>query len=472
MQKGRLSRNSRDFIAEARIPDLLAEQGAVEDARLEEILQQSLARTPLDLEQTACLLRASEPRQIDRILATARQLKRDVYGNRIVLFAPLYVGNECVNDCSYCGFRRSNREAQRQSLEPEELEAQVRALQRQGHKRLILVFGEHPDYDARYIAETVESVYRIREGRGEIRRVNINAAPMDHDGFREVVQAGIGTWQIFQETYDPQSYARVHPAQTRKGDYQYRLDSLSRAFEAGCEDVGIGVLFGLSDWRGEVLGLVAHSRYLLERYGVGAHTISVPRLQPASGLKEAFPWRVGDEDFLRLTAILRCAVPYTGLIVTARESARVRREALELGVSQIDAGSCIELGGYTRERAVQHLDREQFELGDMRSLDEVIHDLLAHDHIPSFCTACYRVGRTGEEFMEYAIPGFIEQYCTPNGLLTLCEYLQDYAGPQTRKAGESCIARSLKEMKEGPLKRKLVLRLEELRETEVRDLYF
>ncbi|HNQ24043.1 MAG TPA: [FeFe] hydrogenase H-cluster radical SAM maturase HydG [Phycisphaerae bacterium] len=460
-----------DFISDACLADLLAAPPA-EAARVRDVLDKSRAKQALCVEETATLLTVTDPRLIDEIFATARELKRDVYGYRIVLFAPLYIGNDCVNDCLYCGFRRSNVEAVRRTLDPNEIRRQVEALEDQGHKRLILVFGEHPAYDADFIAQTVRSVYAVKKGHGEIRRVNINAAPLDHDGFRTVKEAGIGTYQIFQETYHHDTYARVHPPRTRKADYLNRLDALSRAMEAGIDDVGLGALFGLYDWRFEVLGLVTHALFLQRHFGVGPHTISFPRLQPASGVHFHEQHLVSDEDFKRLIATLRLAVPYTGLILTARESADIRREVMEFGVSQIDAGSRIEIGGYTEVGDAQCMEREQFQLGDLRSLDEVMRELVVDGYIPSFCTACYRLGRTGEHFMEFAIPGFIKRFCTPNALTTLLEYLTDYASPATRAAGEKLIATELARLEDSRLKQELVARLQRIRESSDRDLYF
>ncbi|MHB8079508.1 MAG: [FeFe] hydrogenase H-cluster radical SAM maturase HydG [Candidatus Krumholzibacteriia bacterium] len=460
-----------DFIDDAALDALLT--APADPGRVRELIAKSLAKAPLSVAETAALLVADDAASVAAIFAAAHRLKEEVYGNRIVLFAPLYLGNECTNDCLYCGFRRSNREAVRVSLDAAALRRQVLALEAQGHKRLILVFGEHPSYDAACIAEATRAVYAVREGHGEIRRVNINAAPFDVAGFRTIKAAGIGTYQIFQETYHHATYARVHPRGTRKADYLWRLDGLSRALEAGCDDVGIGALFGLHDWRFETLGLVAHAVHLQARYGVGPHTISFPRLQPALGADLGHGHLVSDRDFLRLIAILRLAVPYTGLILTARESAQLRREALGFGVSQIDAGTRLELGGYTRDDDDgQHLDREQFRLGDVRSLDQVMRELAVDGYIPSFCTACYRLGRTGEHFMEFAVPGFIKRFCTPNALTTLAEYLVDYAPPDTRVAGERLIAAELARLEDGPLKDELQRRLARIRTTDDRDLYF
>ena len=466
-----LSDGAHDFIDDAQLTALLT-QPAPEPTRVREVLAKSAAKEALSVAETAVLLTATEPELVEEIFATARTLKQNVYGNRIVLFAPLYIGSECVNDCAYCGFRRSNPDALRRTLAAEEVAHQIVALEDQGHKRLILVFGEHPQYDAQFIANCVKIAYTTRKDHGEIRRVNINAAPLDHEGFRIVKEAGIGTYQIFHETYHHDTYAKVHPPNTRKGDYLYRLDSLFRAMEAGIDDVGLGALFGLYDWRFEVLGLVSHALQLQQRFGVGPHTISFPRLQPASGVHLGDQYLLSDDEFKRLIAVLRLAVPYTGLILTARESAELRREVMEFGVSQIDAGSRIEIGGYTEVGDAQRIEREQFQLGDIRSLDAVMRELVVDGYIPSFCTACYRLGRTGEHFMEFAIPGFIKRFCTPNGLTTLMEYLTDYASPETRAAGKQLIAEELAKLEDGKLKEELLDRLKRIETTDERDLYF
>ena len=356
-----LSPAAIDFIDEPYLFSLL-EHGA-EPAEVRDIIAKSLAKEPLSLEETATLLTVEQPELVEELFEAARKLKRDVYGNRIVLFAPLYVGNECTNDCQYCAFRKSNPDQVRRTLAPEELRRQVEALLSVGHKRLILVFGEEARYSPEYIADCVRQVYSVRVGRGNIRRVNINAAPLDHAGYASVKAAGIGTYQVFQETYHHQTYAQVHPGNTRKGDYLWRQDALARALEAGCDDVGIGALFGLYDWRFEVLGLVAHALHLQKYFNVGPHTISFPRVRPASGVRIDDTYLVNDRDFKRLIAILRLSVPYTGMILTAREPAALRREVMAFGVSQIDAGSRIELGGYTEAGDAQCMEREQFRAG-------------------------------------------------------------------------------------------------------------
>ena len=470
LEKAKLSRSGSDFIDDEHLHELLqrrADAGAVR-----EIIAKSLSKQPLSVEETASLLAADEPELLEQIFDAARQLKRDVYGNRIVLFAPVYIGNNCTNDCLYCAFRRSNKAEIRRTLDEDEIRQQVLALENKGHKRLILVFGEHPQYDARFMAECVQHVYATTTARGEIRRVNLNAAPLDHDGYRIVKAAGIGTYQIFQETYHHETYRRVHPKNTNKANYLWRLDGVARAMEAECDDVGIGALFGLYDWRFEVLGLVSHALHLQKHYNVGPHTISFPRLRPACGVKIDETHLVSDDDFKRLVAILRLSAPYTGLICTAREPPALRREILGFGVSQIDAGSRIEIGGYTEAGDAQVMEVEQFELGDIRPLDEVVRELLVDGYIPSFCTACYRLGRTGEQFMEYAIPGFIQNFCTPNALSTLMEYLVDYASPETRQAGQAAVRRELEKLPDGERKRQLLDRLRRISENDERDLYF
>ena len=432
----------RNFIDEGMLQRLI-EEPCRDIRRVQAVLEKSMAKVPLTVEETAVLVQAEGDEAFEMICDAARELKKVIYGNRIVLFAPLYIGNHCINDCEYCAFRRSLRSTVRKTLSAEELREQVVALEDAGHKRLILVYGEHPDYTPEFIAGTVREVYSVRHGRGEIRRVNINAAPLDHEGYRTIKAAGIGTYQIFQETYHQGTYGTVHPPQTHKGDYMYRLHGLTRAYEAGCDDVGIGALFGLYDWRFEVLAMAAHSRFLMDRFGCGPHTISFPRIRPAHGVRLDDRYMVSDRNFMKLVAILRLAVPYTGLILTAREPAEIRRQVLEFGVSQIDAGTRIELAGYTSGGKEQDMKREQFQIGDMRSLDEIVLDLVRHGYIPSFCTSCYRKGRTGEQFMEYAVPGFIQNMCTPNALLTLCEYVEDYAGPGTRAAAMELIEKEL-----------------------------
>lgn len=441
--------------------------------RVHEIIQKSLNKQRLTLAETATLVNAKDPELIEEIKMGAKKLKDTIYGNRIVLFAPLYIGNKCTNNCKYCGFRASNKDAIRKTLSDQEITKEVEALEDNGQKRLILVYGEHPDYNADYIAHTVETVYNVKKGKGEIRRVNINAAPLDIEGFRKVRDAGIGTYQIFQETYHPEVYKEYHLG-GKKRDFGNRLISLDKAQEAGVDDVGIGALFGLYDWRFEVMALVRHANHLEACYNVGPHTISFPRITEASTIGMTDKYIVSDEEFTRIIAILRLAVPYTGLILTARESEHVRREVMEYGVSQIDGGTKLELGSYSQSvNEDQNLNKEQFKINDSRSLNEIIDELLDEDFLPSFCTACYRLGRTGEHFMEFSVPGFIKRYCAPNAILTLSEYLVDYATDDVREKGWNVIENNLKDLenhkhvKVGEIRK----RIERIKEGE-RDLYF
>ena len=439
--------------------------------RVREIIAKSLNKERLNLEETAVLINAKDPELIEEIKQGAKILKEKVYGNRIVLFAPLYVGNKCTNNCKYCGFRVTNKDAVRQTLSEHELIKEVEALEDNGQKRLILVYGEHRDYSPEYMAENVKTVYSVKKGNGEIRRVNINAAPLDIDGFRIVKESGIGTYQVFQETYHPEAYAKYHLGGKKK-DYNYRLTSLDRAQEAGLDDVGIGALFGLYDWRYEVLAMIRHTNHFEACYNVGPHTLSFPRIQDASAIDVDPKYMVNDDDFVKLIAILRLAVPYTGMILTARESIRVRREVMEFGVSQIDGGTKLELGTYQEsQNEEQNLNREQFAINDNRSLAEIIDELIDNGFLPSFCTACYRLGRTGEHFMEFSVPGFIKRYCTPNAILTLAEYLEDYATPEVVEKGWKIIDREMAGLDNFKRVKELQNRLGRIKSGE-RDMYF
>ena len=461
-------RRMESFIDPAEIWSLINNSSS-DKTRVREIIAKSLSKERLTLAETAALISA-DAELTEEIKEGARELKKKVYGNRIVLFAPLYIGNKCSNNCMYCGFRASNKAAQRKTLTDSQIVAEVEALEDNGQKRLILVYGEHPEYSADYIAHTVKTVYGVHRGRGEIRRVNVNAAPLDIDGFRKVGQSGIGTYQVFQETYDREAYSWYHLGGKKK-DYDWRLTALDRAQEAGIDDVGIGALFGLYDWRFEVMGLVRHTNHLESCYNVGPHTISFPRIKDASMIDFKDRYLVSDDDFKKLIAILRLSVPYTGLILTAREAADVRKEAMSFGVSQIDGGTKIELGGYSESKnEQQNLNREQFRISDDRSLSEVIDELIDDDFLPSFCTACYRLGRTGEHFMEFSVPGFIKRYCTPNAILTLSEYLVDYATPELAEKGWKAIEKNMADLDE-ELKEGLRNRIERIKGGE-RDLYY
>jgi len=439
--------------------------------RVRGVIAKSLNKQRLNLEETAVLLNAKDPELIEEIKQGAKDLKTKVYGNRIVLFAPLYVGNKCINNCKYCGFKASNKDAIRKTLSDDELVKEVEALEDNGQKRLILVYGEHTEYSPEFIAKNVKTVYNVKKGNGEIRRVNINAAPLDIDGFRTVKEAGIGTYQVFQETYHPEEYKKYHLG-GKKMDFNYRLTSLDRAQEAGLDDVGIGALFGLYDWRYEVMAMVRHTNHFEACYNVGPHTLSFPRINNASSIDIDPKYMVNDEDFVKLIAILRLAVPYTGMILTARESVQVRREVMEFGISQIDGGTKLELGAYHASRnEEQNLNREQFAINDNRSLAEIIDELIENEYLPSFCTACYRLGRTGEHFMEFSVPGFIKRFCTPNAILTLTEYLVDYATEETAEKAWKIINKEINNLDDQKVAGQVKERIEKIKQGE-RDLYF
>lgn len=441
-----------------------------EKDRVREVIQKSLNKNRLSLEETAVLINTTDPELIEEIKKGAQTLKKNVYGDRIVLFAPLYIGNLCTNNCQYCGFRVTNKEQQRKTLNSDEIVKEVSALQDSGHKRLILVYGEHPIYSPEFIAQSVKEVYKVKSGKGEIRRVNINAAPLSIEGFKVVKESGIGTYQIFQETYHPETYAKVHPSGF-KSDFNNRLTALDRAQEALIDDVGIGALFGLYDWRYEVLALIRHVNHFEATYNVGPHTISFPRIQNASELNIDDKYFVSDSDFVKFVAILRLAVPYTGMILTAREPEHIRNEVLTYGVSQIDGGTNIQMEGYSEKSPEnQDLNTEQFQIMDTRSLAQIIDELIKTDYLPSFCTACYRLGRTGEHFMEFSVPGFIKRFCGPNAMLTLAEYLEDYASPETKIKGYEAIYRKI-DSDDISNKEQLLIKLEKLKNGE-RDLYF
>jgi len=458
------------FIDPDEIIDILA-KAKPDTTQINNIIDKSLSKNRLSMQETAVLANATDPEHIKMIKDGARRLKETIYGNRIVLFAPLYIGNKCQNNCTYCGFRAGNKNAVRKTLSDDEIVHEIEALEDNGQKRLILVFGEHDQYDADYIAHCVKLSYSVKKGNGEIRRVNINAAPLDIEGFRKVKEAGIGTYQIFQETYHPEAYKTYH-IRGKKANFNYRLTALDRAQEAGLDDVGIGALFGLYNWKYEVLGLVRHTNHLEACYNVGPHTISFPRIKDASMLQMGTKYMVSDSDFAKMIAVLRLAVPYTGMILTAREPAELRKECLNYGVSQIDGGTKLELGSYSQSKnEEQNLNKGQFRINDNRSLNEIIDELLEQNMLPSFCTACYRLGRTGEHFMEFSVPGFIKRFCSPNAILTLGEYLLDYAPEKTAQKGWQVIEKNINELPDEKIREKLRQRIEEMKNGK-RDLYF
>jgi len=445
--------NARDFIDEARIEQVLHEARRPDAGRVREIVAKAKTITALTLEELAALQCVEDEELWEEMAAAAAAVKRTVYDNRIVTFAPLYISNHCVNNCAYCGFRAENSSQLRRHLSIDEVRAETAVLAGQiGHKRVIAVYGEHPETDAEYIAETMRAIYSVREpsrcGYGQIRRINVNAAPMSVEELRVLKAAGLGTYQVFQETYHHATYASVHPRGTRKSDYAWRVTAMHRAMEAGIDDVGLGVLFGLYDWRFELLGLLQHAHELERVFGIGPHTISFPRIEPAHNtpFASAPGWPIDDATLRKIIVLMRLAVPYTGMILTARERADVRRALLPLGITQTDASTRIGVGAYHDSGAEQEAERQQFMLGDTRSLDEVVRDLAEMGMITSFCTAGYRCGRTGACIMELLRSGKEGQFCKLNAILTYREWLDDFASEATRAAGEAVIARELAEV--------------------------
>lgn len=432
------------IIDDAKITGELArgEGHASDPPRIRDILAKARGLAGIDRGEALALLRITDPGLARELYETARFVKNEIYGNRLVLFAPLYISNLCANECLYCAFRRSNRAIRRRALSQEDIARETEALLEQGHKRVLLVAGEaYPREGLAYIFQSIETVYGVSTPRGGVRRINVNIAPLTVDEFRELGRCGIGTYQLFQETYHRETYGRLHTAGL-KADYDYRIEAMDRAFQGGLNDLGIGILFGLHDWRYEVLALLDHIAHLENTFGVGPHTISVPRLEPAAGsdISTRPPCPISDDDFRKIIAVLRVAVPYTGIILSTRESAAMRREAFDLGVSQISAGSRTNPGGYTQE---DEDAGEQFSLGDTRPLMAVIRDIVAQGHIPSFCTGCYRLGRVGKDFMDMAKPGLIKRHCLPNAMFTFAEYLHDFADDELKQSGFALIERML-----------------------------
>ncbi len=447
-----LRADGTDFIDDAEIARLLAETGAPEAAEVRAIVAKALAVQALSLAELATLMRARDPELWAEMRAAAGAVKRQVYDNRIVTFAPLYLSSKCVNDCVYCGLRRSNPAVERRVLSMDEVRAETEALAgKLGHKRLIVVYGEHPESDVEYIAASIRAVYSVkvqaRKGVGQIRRVNVNAAPMRVDELKILHQCGLGTFQVFQETYDRRAYARLHPAGTIKSDFRWRLTAMHRAQEAGIDDNGIGALYGLADWRVELLGQQAHALEMERFCGIGPHTVSFPRLEPAvnTPFVEQPRWRVSDDDFERIVTLARLAVPYAGLIITARESPEMRRRLLPLGVTQMDAASNVGVGAYADGQEKQKGERQQFILGDPRGLDEVVREWAGLGCITSFCTAGYRCGRTGKCIMDLLRSGAEGKFCKLNAVLTFKEWLDDFATPETQAVGEALLQKELDE---------------------------
>lgn len=429
---------------------------------IDKILQKARLRKGLNHREALVLLECEIKEKNEEIYALAEQIKKDFYGNRIVMFAPLYLSNYCVNGCVYCPYHSKNKHIARKKLTQEELKAEVIALQDMGHKRLAIEAGEDPvNNPIEYILECINTIYSIQHKNGAIRRVNVNIAATTVKNYRKLQQAGIGTYILFQETYHKKSYEKLHPTGP-KSDYAYHTEAMDRAMEGGIDDVGIGVLFGLELYRYEFAGLLMHAEHLEAVHGVGPHTISVPRICPADDIDPAnFDNSISDDIFAKLVACIRIAVPYTGMIVSTRESKKTRERVLHLGVSQISGGSRTSVGGYVTPEPEEE-NSAQFDVSDNRSLDEVVQWLMSMDYIPSFCTACYREGRTGDRFMSLCKSGQIQNCCLPNALMTLKEYLQDYATPETRKLGEKLIDKELENIPNQNVRKIVVERLEKI----------
>ncbi|VAW18914.1 [FeFe]-hydrogenase maturation protein HydG [hydrothermal vent metagenome] len=435
-----------DFINEQKIWGVLEAHKVADAVKVREVLAKAAEMKGLSMGDVAVLTGISDPELIKELFNTANKVKETIYGKRLVLFAPLYISNLCANECLYCAFRATNKAIVRNALTQEQIAREVQILINQGHKRILMVAGEsYPTRGFQYVLDSIKTIYGVKSEHGEIRRVNVNVAPLKTEEFKALKSEGIGTYQIFQETYHRETYSKVHIGGKKK-DYNWRGWSLHRAMEAGIDDVGIGILFGLFDYRFEILAMMQHIRELEEKFGVGPHTISVPRLEPATGsdLASHPPFAVSDIDFRKIVAILRLAVPYTGIIMSTRETAKMRRETFALGVSQISAGSRTNPGGYNSEK--EDDISGQFSLGDHRPLDEVISDVASMGYIPSFCTACYRLGRTGQDFMDLAKPGDIKLHCAPNALSSFMEYLHNYASKKTKTVGIKLIQDSINSM--------------------------
>lgn len=456
--------NGEDFIDEEQIYNDLKTNKAPEKQQIRRIIQKSLEIERLSPAETAALINVQDEEIWEEMYDAALEVKQKVYDNRIVFFAPLYLSNLCVNNCAYCGFRKENKDEKRCILSDEEIIQETEVMVREGHKRMIAVWGEHPLSDVDYMVDSMKTIYSVERdapygpGTGSIRRININAAPMSISDLRKLWEVGVGTYQVFQETYHKPTYRKMHPQETIKGNYRWRLYALHRAMEAGIDDVATGALFGLYDWRFEVMSLLYHAIDLERQFNIGPHTISFPRLMHAAGseVAENSPYLVSDDELKKIITVLRLAVPYTGLIITARENPEIRREMINVGITQTDASTRIGIGGYSEmlkkwsrfqeKDSSQKEDEQQFILGDTRRLDEVIRELANKDIITSFCTAGYRCGRTGEKIMGLLCNCVEGKFCKLNAILTYREYLDDYASEETRRLGYKVLEKELNEL--------------------------
>ncbi|EOD00548.1 [FeFe] hydrogenase H-cluster radical SAM maturase HydG [Caldisalinibacter kiritimatiensis] len=466
---------AEDIIIHSEIIDAMkfGEEKAKDKSYVRGILEKAKEAKGLTYKEAAVLLNIDDNDILEEMFQTARHIKESIYGKRIVLFAPLYVSNYCVNNCEYCGYKYSNKDFKRKKLTMKELEEEVKILESLGHKRLALEAGEDPvNCPIDYILECIDTIYSIKFDNGSIRRINVNIAATTVENYKKLKNAEIGTYILFQESYHRPTYEKMHPTGP-KHDYNWHTTAMDRAFQGGIDDVGLGVLYGLYDYKYETIGLLMHSEHLDRVYGVGPHTISVPRLRAAAGVDmNKFPYLVSDDDFKKIVAVIRLAVPYTGMILSTREAPKYRDEVISLGISQISAGSCTGVGGYYEEYGKKHHDdKPQFEVEDHRSPIEILKSLCKSDYIPSYCTACYRAGRTGERFMPLAKNGQIHNVCLPNAILTFKEFLLDYADDELKEIGRETIEKALSEIPKESSKNATLKYLERLEKGE-RDLRF
>lgn len=468
-----------NIIDHKKIVNELASEVDTSKATVNSILEKARKLNGISYHEVLTLMMTEDGDLYDKMLSTANFIKNEIYGKRMVLFAPLYISNLCINECTYCAFKCSNNLLTRRQLNLDEIKRETEEIVGLGHKRVLLVAGEAytGGKDLDYVIDAIKSVYSVNKKHGNIRRVNVNVAPLSTEDFRRLNDVGIGTYQCFQETYHRETYENVHIAGP-KSDYSYRLEVMDRAFEAGINDFGVGVLFGLYDWKYEILALLQHIQHLENKYGVGPHTISVPRMEPALGsdISSDPPMPVSDKDFLKIIAILRMAVPYTGIILSTRENEDIRGKCFDLGVSQISAGSKTNPGGYNdnsddTEGALLEGSEAQFSLGDDRSLIEVVKDLVRHGHIPSFCTGCYRMGRVGKDFMDLAKPGLIKAHCLPNAIFTFAEFIYDFGDQELIDLGEKLIDEMMNDLPSEKLKETTKAHLKKVADGH-RDVYF
>lgn len=466
------SMKAEEFISDEEIKETLkyADENKDNLELVDQIIEKAKLRKGLTHREASVLLACDNEEKVNEMYDLAEQIKKDFYGNRIVMFAPLYLSNYCVNGCLYCPYHLKNKHIPRKKLTQEEVKQEVIALQDMGHKRLAIEAGEDPiNNPIEYILECINTIYSIKHKNGAIRRVNVNIAATTVENYKKLKNAGIGTYILFQETYDKKAYEYLHPTGP-KHNYAYHTEAMDRAMEGGIDDVGIGVLFGLDKYRYEFAGLLMHAEHLEAVHGVGPHTISVPRVKKADDIDPTeFDNSLSDEMFCKLAALIRIAVPYTGMIISTRETPEVREKIIRLGVSQISGGSRTSVGGYTEEERPH--DTEQFDVSDNRTLDEVVNWLMRSGYIPSFCTACYREGRTGDRFMQLCKSGQIQNCCHPNALMTLKEYLVDYASKETKKIGDELIEKEIENIGKESIKSIVRKELEKI-ENGTRDIYF